>query len=523
MAGDYLKQMQLTKQLEQKTKEASRNRKEAEDRMAEAEKAIASAKSFDASTAEAERGLAEASQVFQQKDYKLAVSMATKSIEAAEKAKRGKVDSIISSGEDLLKLFDEKDTPKELQATVKKVRGLLDEGNMDLALAKSRELWDAVERFVNSRVADMFSSAQSMLLMAEKLKVGTEGERQMLVQARKKLEEGEYEACIAHLKDCMEAVSAELRNVFGSRVEGISGLAEQAKEVSINFTKADDTLSKAKAMVDRGDFEGAFSNLGIAESEASTSVSRGLQAKLDGLKQRAIVLKGYGLNVSETIAGISKGKELARTGRTEEAVVSWHETEGALRDMEAEETLVLVGKLRSKLLIAKKTGTDIREIIALLDRSRLTLNQGDFQGAALQIAEADKLLEKALEGYREVEENLLKTKVLFNTASRLKVDLKEPKKKVDISRQLVMKQDFRSAIEQLIAAQEDTHRGIQAVLGQDIMRAEMKVTLALKVGAEITAASSTSACPCATSRRSSILSPLPVTTILRMLSGPIID
>jgi hypothetical protein len=489
VAGDYLRQLQLTKQLEQKTKEAAKNRKEAEESMAEAEKAIASAKAFDAGAAEAEKALFEASQAFQQKDYKLALSLATKSIGSSESSRRGKVDSIISSGESLLKLFSDKDVPKELQASARKARALLEEGKMDEALARSRELWDAVERFVNSRVADMFGNAQSLLLLAERLKVGTEGERQMLVQARKKLEEGDYGASIAQLKDCLETSSAGLRNAFGSRVEAVNGLTEQGKEVGIDFTKVEETLSKARALTEKGNFEGAFSNLGIAESEARTNVSRGLQVRFDGLKQRAIVLKGYEVNVNETIAGIAKGKELARADRAEEAIDAWHELEGSLRDLEAEETLILVGRLRSKLLIAKKTKTDISKVIVLLDQSRITLNQGDFQGAALQIAEADKALEKALEGYREVEENFLRTKALFKTATVLKVDLREPKKKVELARQLVMKQDFKQAIEQLKAAQDDTHRGIQANLGEDIMRAEMKVTQALKVGADITAES----------------------------------
>lgn len=489
MAGDYLKQMQLTKQLEQKTKEAAKNRKEAEDRMAEAEKAIASAKTFDTGVAEAEKALVEGGQAFQQKDYKLALSLATRSIAASDKAKGNKVNSIIDSGEELLKLFHEKEVPPELQAAVKKARDLLEEGRMEEALAKSRELWDAVERFVNSRVADMFSNAQSLLLTAERLKVGTEGERQMLVQARKKLEEGEYDASISQLKDCMETVSAGLRNAFNSRAEGINAIADQAKEIGLGFSKAEDTLKKARGFSDRGDFEAAFSNLGIAESESNTIVSRGLQGRFEALKQRATVLKGYGVNVTGIIIDITKGKELARTDRIDDSISSWHELEGSLRDLETEETLRLVGKLRARLLIAKKTGTDISGVIAMLDQSRLTLNKGDFQGAAQQIDEADKLLEKALEGYRDVEENLLKTKALFAQASELKVNLSDPKKKVDLSRQLVMKRDFKRASEQLKAAQDEAHRGIQAHLGQDIMRAEMKVTLALKLGAEITAES----------------------------------
>lgn len=167
MTGDYLKQLHLTKQLEQRTKEAARNRKEAEEKMAEAERDIASAKSFDASTAEAEKLLQESRQANQQKDFKEAQGLAAKSIEAAEKAKRTKVSSMIDSSLSLLHLFEQKDVPGELLASAEKAQTLLNEGEMEMALAKTRELWDASERFTNAKEADQFSLAQSLILLVE--------------------------------------------------------------------------------------------------------------------------------------------------------------------------------------------------------------------------------------------------------------------------------------------------------------------------------------------------------------------
>ncbi|MDD1755404.1 MAG: hypothetical protein LUQ39_01015, partial [Methanomassiliicoccales archaeon] len=204
MSGDYLKQLQLTKQLEQKTKEAAKNRKEAEGRLADAEKAISSCKSFDAPTANADRALEEASQAFQQKDYKLSLSLSQKAIEVCETSKSGKVRSILESAEALLKLFADEPAPSEITSTQKKARDLLEQGALDESRTKAQELWDAVERFVNAKVADMFSVAQSLVLMAEKLSLEVEGERQMLKQARHKLEKGNFGECVAQIKDCTE-------------------------------------------------------------------------------------------------------------------------------------------------------------------------------------------------------------------------------------------------------------------------------------------------------------------------------
>jgi hypothetical protein len=159
VTGDYLKQISLTKQLEQRTKEA-------EEKMAESERAIASAKTFDASTAEAEKLLQESRQANQQKDYKEALGLAAKALEAAELAKKSKVSSIIDSSLSLLHLFEEEEVPGELLSSAEKAQALINEGTMEPALAKARELWDASERFTNAKEADRLSLAQSLILLA---------------------------------------------------------------------------------------------------------------------------------------------------------------------------------------------------------------------------------------------------------------------------------------------------------------------------------------------------------------------
>ena len=206
MTGDYLKQISLTKQLEQRTKEAARNRKEAEEKIAESEKAIASAKTFDASTAEAEKLLQESRQANHQKDYKEALGLAAKALEAADLAKWTKVSSIIDSSRSLLHLFEQKDVPGELSALTEKAQALLNEGAMDLALAKAHELWDASERFTNAKEADRLSLAQSLILLAERNSIILGEEKNLLGQSRQFLDRGSHADAIAKLNECLAAV-----------------------------------------------------------------------------------------------------------------------------------------------------------------------------------------------------------------------------------------------------------------------------------------------------------------------------
>ena len=485
MSGDYLKQLQLTKQLEQKTKEAAKNRKEAEGRLAEAEKAISSCKGFDAPSAAADRALEEASQAFQQKDYKLSLSLAQKAIEACDASKREKVSSILSSADSLLQLFPDDGSPSEVPSLRKRATDLLEQQKLEEALTKAQELWDAVERLMNSKVADVFSAAQSQVLMAEKMGLEVEGERQMLKQARGHLEKGDFAECVSQLKDCNDMASNALHNLFQSRSEAMNAASDRADELNLDFSKADDTLGRAKAAAERGDFEQAFGTLEIAESEAKAIVSKGLLAKLEGLKERTQVLKGVGTDVAPLAAATSKARELARSEKIDDAMNAWRDAEGLVRSEEIEQLLFMISKLRGRLLIANKIGSDIGEVLSELDAARSTLAQGDFKVAAALVARAEKVLEKALEGYKEVEAELSRTRGLMTLAIALELNITEAKRTVDASRQMALRRDFKGAIDSLRNAQHHIHSSIQAHIGQDIMRAEMRVTTALKLGADI--------------------------------------
>jgi len=87
-----------------------------------------------------------------------------------------------------------------------------------------------------------------------------------------------------------------------------------------------------------------------------------------------------------------------------------------------------------------------------------------------------------------VEAELTRTRNLMAMAIDLKLNIAPAKKKVDSSRKLRLERNFEKAWYRSGGA---GHRPpeIQAFIGQEIMRAEMRVTSALKMGAEVKAES----------------------------------
>jgi len=489
VTGDYLKQISLTKQLEQRTKEAARNRKEAEEKMAESEKAIASAKSFDASTAEAERLLQESRQANQQKDYKEALGLAAKAFEAAEQAKKAKVASIIDSSLSLIHLFEQKDVPGELQSSAERAQALLSEGAMELALAKARELWDASERFTNAKEADRLSLAQSLILLAERNSIVQGEEKTLLGQSRQFLDQGNHADAITKLNECLTTVREALQREFAARVGFYGELSENAAELGQGLAKGEETIKRSRQAIDGQEYEQAFELLRAADKEARTAIAQGLLLKFEAMKQRAAVLKGYGTDIIQLSNEVAKGRELARSEKLNEALMAWRALESSISGLETDQLLRLVSGLRDRLLIAKKTGTDTTAILEKFQEARQTLAQGDFAKAATIIAAAEKLLERALEGYREVETELARTKSLLLEATALKVDIQGTKRWLESSRKQTIKRDFKAAVQSLHEAQALVHSALQSSLGGDIMRAEMRLTTGLKIGADVSAES----------------------------------
>jgi hypothetical protein len=484
LTGDYLKQLQLAKQLEQRTKEAGRNRKESEDRIAGAEAALASAKSFGANVAEAEKLLTEARQSHQQKDYKEALALAQKSAAEAEQSKRARVASMLDSAEELLALV--KPTGQELTAKIADTRTTLASGATEDAFAQAQKVWDEAEKAANRSMAESFSLAQSLILLAEKRNLPLENERRILADARGSLEKGNYVQSREQLYECHTAIAAALVGEFKTKSSLVGELREEGEEIGADLGKAMDSLDKAKAAIGEKNFEIAFSTLSSAESDAKAALTNALLASFESLKQRTAALKAFKVDATGADAAIAQGRDKARGEDLRAAVSAWRAARDGVGSLETTEFLQLVADMKPRLRLANRVSADISPVLKSLDLAKGSMRAGNFVEAATRVDEANDMLELSLEGYREVERELARTRALVSTATPFNIDLNPVQKFIEESRQLTMRRDFRAAVDRLKAAQTETHKAVQAVLGNGIMKAEMRVTLALKAGVDVT-------------------------------------
>ena len=300
MTGDYIKQLQLKKQIEQKAKEAAKSREAAEEMLVQAEESLKLTKKMDAPAAEAEKILTEASSFFKDKDYRSSLSLSTKSMDSSRKAQRDKVGSMLDAADELRTLVEKRGSKDEgLALMSQEARKALAKGSLEDSFSKAKELWDQVEKLVNRYMGTAFGEAQTVMLLAEGLGIQVDTERQSLAEARQTLEEEQVPASMERLASCLESLDAALKEKFSSRADSLMDVSQYDLAAPIDLTRVDRSLKKAEALLAQGLFEDAFSSLTSCEAEHQKALTRGFTAELQWLRKRGTVLKDNGIDIKD--------------------------------------------------------------------------------------------------------------------------------------------------------------------------------------------------------------------------------
>ena len=210
MPGDYVKQLQLAKQLEQKAKEAARGRETAEAKIEEATALLSKVKEMQAVSAETEKLLTLANQSYSDKDYKEALSYAVKSAEASVRARKERLQEMLREARSLLERVAELGKAEaDTEKALKKASEAIDSGDLDEAFSLSKDAWDASERNANRVLSDAFGLAQSSLLFAERLELKVDKQKTALRNCREALESGDVGKSV----ELINSLSGALRSM----------------------------------------------------------------------------------------------------------------------------------------------------------------------------------------------------------------------------------------------------------------------------------------------------------------------
>lgn len=485
MPGDFVKQLQMAKQLEQKAKEAARGRETAEERIQEATALLGKLKGMNASAAETEKLLTLASQNYSEKDYKEALAYAVKSIDASARARKDRMRDILLEAGDLLKRVADLGQPDaETLKAIKKASEAVDEGDLDRAHELSKEAWTMAERNANRVVSDAFGLAQSSLLFAERLELKVDKQKLSLRSCREALESGNVTKSVELIKSLLGTLKGIALDHFVVRTSKIEALLSLSKRFPFPVDGPQADLTKAREHMGHSKMEEAFALLDSAEDSFSRSLANALEVKLREVHERVELVASYGKKVElDDLEG--QTRHLERELKYSEAIAV---VEQALKTVRSAERDILIHKMtdvQPRLRLANAVRKDIGPAVQKLEEARKLLKEDRFNDALKSTEEASELVEERLVGYDEVERAFLVAQDLRSRCVDLGLNANEGIKSMGSAKRLMLQGDFHEAAEMLKRSQGSFKLSLENHFATEIMRLEMRSATAMRLGADI--------------------------------------
>jgi len=487
--GDYVKQLQLAKQLEQKAREAARGRETAEAKIEEATALLSKVKEMQAASAETEKLLTLANQNYSDKDYKEALSYAVRSVEASVRARRERLQDMLREARSLLDRVSELGKAEdETERALKKASDSIDSGDLDEAYGLCRDAWDIAERNANRVLSDAFGQAQSSLLFAEKLELKVDKQKTALRNCREALESGDVGKSVELIRSLSGALRSMTLDRFVQRAAKLEGLLSLERGFPMQLQEAHAKMAKGRELISLGKVEDAFNALDDAEDVFSRAFGKVAGQRISELKRRADNVSRWRKVDLGDLEGDARRLELDE--RYMEAVALLDSARGKVREAEKEVLLRYMAAIQPRLKLAHLTKKDVSPAIAKMDEARRALQGDDLNRAFALAEEARDTVEERLQGYDQVELELKKAQSLRSRCDDLGLGCAEGGKLMATARRQAMQGDYSGAVETLRSSQRSYRLSLENHFATGIMRLEMKLASAMRLGADVTEESS---------------------------------
>jgi len=486
MGSGFLRDIALRKQLEEKVKEATKTRQDAEKEITAAKALIEGAKSIDGDTTEAETALAEANAAMSSKDYRSALERASEAKERGKRAYGDRARHFLDSTRSLL--------------TVSKGLGLEDRDGLlaldkaDEAFAKeafedaidlAKKAWKKSEKVIHEHLSSSFSTAQSLIMTAKNIGKDTAAAEDLLSRARSAMEGNDFEMALTFTKECLDTVTAELKEEVDRALQEAQGSLRIAQEFGADASNVARLIDRANADVGRGDYDKALNSLRQARSEGEKSLGKGLESRTAEFGTLLAEAESIGADVTPARGLFRRFEKALKDGKLDEATAVAREGYQVLQKAQFDRVLITIGASREKFVTAKNIGADLTPAIEHLNKARGALQAGQFKEALAASKRADEAVDQIVREYQNVEGEIRTMQRSFADAEVLGVDTSPAKRYLERARSLLTTRDFRAAVEMLRRSRDELERAQSERAMEVIQKAEFLLTAGEKMGANL--------------------------------------
>ena len=407
-SGNYLKSLQLAKQLEERAKEATKNKDVAEREFDTLKQFLKRCEEVDADLSEAEKPQQDFKAAMASKDYQTAIGHVRKAREAAKVAFIQKTGEVGDSVEELIDLIQsaggDSTSASELLEKSKERVGAEDlEGAMKLA----KNAYDVAERTLHEGFSTLFSQAQETIMQAKDSGDDVSIFEDELIRAKAALEDQEYAECMRQVKEVLQGAGEDLKSQINASVSRAEELVSAGEDLGADFSRVKSHIERARSALNELKFKESLSYAKKAEIDGETAISARFQELVKDTRENIRKMKNAKEDVTMQQQLLDQAQSAFKEKKYIEALHALNTAHDKVHKAEFESVLQVISRARDRFVLANKVGVDMTKPIMLLNTARDNLKLGKFEEAIDYAERSQKEVDASLEKFYQARDQLV--------------------------------------------------------------------------------------------------------------------
>jgi len=489
LAGNYLKSLQLAKQLEERAREATKNKERAEKEYDKLKLFLEACRENDADIHEAERILGEYNAAMASKDYQTALGHLSSASKEAKNAFIKRIGDIADSTDALVTLANIPGSDaKGARELLEKSKELVLRDDLEGAMDSAKSAYDAAERALHEHFSELFSQAQEVIMQAKDIGDDVGLFEDLLGRAKSSLEKQEYETALVHVREALEGAGENVKIQTNTAISSAEELISAGEELKADMSRVKAHIERSKNALEALRFKESLAYAKRAESEGESAIASRFQESTREIREGIRKLKSVGEDVDMPQELIDQAQEAMKEKRYIEALRALNVAGERIREMQFKSVLAVIAQAKDRFVLAKKVGVDMTKAILLLNTSRDNLRLGKFEDAVQYAEQSRKEIDDALQVFYEARDQLVELAKAIKLAEDMESDVSALKRTMADAKKLFETKDYEKALEIIKEGMTDVRKATYDRAIDSINNADKAVKLAKATGADDTEA-----------------------------------
>ncbi|MEE9490376.1 MAG: hypothetical protein V3V91_08060 [Thermoplasmata archaeon] len=371
------------------------------------------------------RILLAAKKAFEGHDYEKALDLATRSRKEAEKLM-----VLYSSAEKIAAVNERIELAQGLEIDIAGMNGIVEEAKdaikekrYEAALELAKKSLSGVEELLRDGILGAITSSQSISTESREMGILTEAADDDLTEARKLLDEGDYEASAkltAQAKDALSDMRGKLDEA-AERVKEARTALQEIQSMNVESPESVRLLERAERGIETGRYEDALESaeecLRTLQLERDTYITDMINSFIEVIKKS----KQEGVNTKSAEELIAKAKNHFRDGEYKESI------EFAMKSESEVERVGLQQDMARKAITTAKKKMDgfpitIQEAEDFLREAQGAFNGGEYPKALELSLKSGDVFHEAVEAYEDAKKSFGRAEKMHDTIVSIGAD-----------------------------------------------------------------------------------------------------